>query len=40
MCSKFNMLLGLEERNEGCISKETQSSKCIRSGGMIHKLFK
>lgn len=29
MCSKFNILLGLEGRNMGRIGEESQSSKCI-----------
>ena len=29
MCSKFNMLLGLEGYSGDCIGMESQSSKCV-----------
>ena len=39
MCSKFNILLGLERCNESYISEESQSSKCIHEGEIVHNSF-
>ncbi|RRT35495.1 hypothetical protein B296_00047906 [Ensete ventricosum] len=39
VCNKFNILLGLEGCSEGCIGKESQSSKCICGCRIMRSLF-